>query len=54
MDLNGIIVLNTLATNISYHRCSKGYGARWTIDGTKFRGFLEPQMEEGHSVGWRH
>jgi len=35
-------------------RCSDGYGARWTIDGSKFRGFLEPQMEDGHAVSWRH
>ena len=31
-----------------------GYGARWSCDGTKFRGFLEPQMTDGHNVGWRH
>ncbi|XP_071965940.1 uncharacterized protein [Antedon mediterranea] len=35
-------------------RCLEGYGARWTADGTSFRGFLEPQMEDGHSVGWKH
>ena len=53
-------------------RQEEGYGARWTADGTFFRGFLEvrlwsvpvvngpcskrlqPQMEEGHSVGWKH
>ncbi|XP_033120326.1 uncharacterized protein LOC117119601 [Anneissia japonica] len=35
-------------------RCLGGYGARWTADGAKFRGFLEPQMKDGHSVGWRH
>ena len=31
-----------------------GYGARWSCDGTTFRGFLEPQMNDGHSIGWRH
>ena len=31
-----------------------GYGVRWTADGREFRGFLEPQMVNGHEVGWRH
>ena len=31
-----------------------GYGVRWTADGLQFRGFLEPQMIDGHEVGWRH
>ena len=35
-------------------RCCEGYGARWSHDGTAFRGFLEPQMEDGHATGWRH
>uniref|UniRef100_A0A6P8J1Z0 Uncharacterized protein LOC116305883 n=1 Tax=Actinia tenebrosa TaxID=6105 RepID=A0A6P8J1Z0_ACTTE len=35
-------------------RCSQGYGARWLHDGSEFRGFLEPQMVDGHSVKWRH
>ena len=35
-------------------RGPEGYGARWTADGTQFRGFLEPQMVDGHEVGWRH
>lgn len=35
-------------------RCAEGYGARWSHDGSAFRGFLEPQMEEGHAVGWKH
>jgi len=46
-------------------RHEEGYGVRWGLvneklaDGTvqttlDFRGFLEPQMEDGHSVGWRH
>ena len=35
-------------------RCTEGYGGRWSHDGTTFRGFLEPQMEDGHAAGWRH
>lgn len=47
-------------------RVPEGYGMRWSQDqslgaeGTDepevwvFRGFLEPQMENGHEVGWRH
>jgi len=46
-------------------RVEEGYGARWTImakddeegDGegnVVFRGFLEPQMEDGHERKWRH
>lgn len=35
-------------------RTIEGYGARWLHDGSEFRGFLEPQMEEGHTLGWRH
>ncbi|CAH1794071.1 unnamed protein product [Owenia fusiformis] len=35
-------------------RMCEGYGVRWTKDGSSFRGFLEPQMEDGHDVGWRH
>ena len=35
-------------------RHADGYGARWSHDGTDFRGFLEPQMENGHTAGWRH
>ena len=34
--------------------CAEGYGARWSHDGSTFRGFLEPQMEDGHAVGWKH
>lgn len=34
-------------------RIDKGYGIRWQIDGM-FRGFLEPQMENGHEKGWKH
>jgi len=41
-------------------RESQGYGARWIINnpsfenGLEFRGFLEPQMENGHENGWKH
>ncbi|KAK0458162.1 uncharacterized protein EV420DRAFT_382512 [Desarmillaria tabescens] len=49
-------------------RIEEGYGMRWSqdqssrADGTKdlearpwtFRGFVEPMMENGHEVGWRH
>ncbi|KAL5018752.1 hypothetical protein ScPMuIL_004474 [Solemya velum] len=35
-------------------RQEEGYGVRWTADGRSFRGFLEPQMIDGHEVGWRH
>ncbi|XP_060171828.1 uncharacterized protein LOC132603001 isoform X1 [Lycium barbarum] len=35
-------------------RVANGYGARWSKDGSKFIGFLEPYMEDGHSKGWRH
>lgn len=35
-------------------RQPQGYGARWSVDGTNFRGFLEPHMEDGHTRGWRH
>ena len=35
-------------------RTIKGYGVRWLHDGSEFRGFLEPQMEGGHLIGWRH
>ena len=34
-------------------RVIQGYGIRWANDGS-FRGFLEPQMEGGHEVKWRH
>lgn len=51
-------------------RVREGYGMRWAQDrggaqqgeegGTHadtpwlFRGFLEPMMENGHELGWRH
>ncbi|KAI9193866.1 hypothetical protein LWI28_000857 [Acer negundo] len=35
-------------------RVADGYGARWSKDGKKFIGFLEPYMEDGHSKGLKH
>lgn len=35
-------------------RLADGHGARWSKDGTKFIGFLEPYMEDGHSKGWKN
>eukprot|EP01147_Barroeca_monosierra_P001205 gene1204-4416_t len=35
-------------------RTPLGYGARWTLDGKKFRGFLEPQVKDGHDYRWYH
>ncbi|GAB5364956.1 hypothetical protein AAMO2058_001014900 [Amorphochlora amoebiformis] len=35
-------------------RNSLGYGVRWTADSVSFRGFLEPHVEGGHDVKWRH
>lgn len=47
-------------------RVPEGYGMRWSQDQHQeaertgevkawiFRGFLEPQMENGHEMGWRH
>jgi len=44
-------------------RVASGYGARWKADWTRnglrphnvsFRGFLEPQMPDGHERKWRH
>ncbi|XP_057294705.1 uncharacterized protein LOC130623249 [Hydractinia symbiolongicarpus] len=35
-------------------RCKEGYGLRWSHDGKFFRGFLEPQMLDGHKNGWVH
>jgi len=66
--LNNVIWANIhqLPHNIRIYevRHEDGYGARWgmvdeEVNGSKrtiidFRGFLEPQMEDGHSVGWKH
>ncbi|KAI3703352.1 hypothetical protein L1987_73356 [Smallanthus sonchifolius] len=35
-------------------RVQDGYGARWSLNPTKFIGFLEPYMEDGHARGWKH
>ncbi|KAL6662336.1 hypothetical protein ACP70R_000195 [Stipagrostis hirtigluma subsp. patula] len=35
-------------------RVRDGYGARWSQDGSKFIGFLEPYTPEGFSKGWKH
>ncbi|KAJ7863164.1 hypothetical protein B0H13DRAFT_2070837 [Mycena leptocephala] len=47
-------------------RVAEGYGMRWSQDRSgaqgneeemlewSFRGFVEPMMEGGHEVGWRH
>ena len=35
-------------------RIDKGYGIRWQVNDGMFRGFLEPQMENGHEKGWIH
>lgn len=35
-------------------RTVEGFGARWLADGSQFRGFLEPQMQDGHTKGWVH
>ena len=32
-------------------RQTEGFGARWSHDASMFRGFLEPQMENGHEIG---
>ncbi|GFP85192.1 hypothetical protein PHJA_000662900 [Phtheirospermum japonicum] len=40
--------------NVFEIRTDDGYGARWSGDGTKFIGFLEPYMSDGHSCGWKH
>ena len=41
-------------TGVLEARTVEGYGVRWIADGKEFRGFLEPQMEGGHEVGWKH
>ena len=40
--------------NLLEIRNSNGYGARWLADGSKFRGFVEPQMADGYEKGWIH
>lgn len=34
-------------------RVKEGYGCRWTKE-QEFRGFIEPQIPDGHSKKWRH
>ncbi|KAF9618639.1 hypothetical protein IFM89_002334 [Coptis chinensis] len=35
-------------------RVAEGYGARWSKDGSKFIGFVEPHMTDGHLKRWMH
>ncbi|XP_042445079.1 uncharacterized protein LOC122029995 isoform X1 [Zingiber officinale] len=35
-------------------RVPEGFGARWSHDGSKFIGFLEPYTEDGFSNRWQH
>ncbi|XP_047091639.1 uncharacterized protein LOC124703474 isoform X1 [Lolium rigidum] len=35
-------------------RVREGYGARWSHDGSKFIGFLEPYSPDGFLNGWKH
>ncbi|VAI02660.1 uncharacterized protein LOC119295154 isoform X1 [Triticum dicoccoides] len=35
-------------------RVYEGYGARWSHDGLKFIGFLEPYTPDGFLNGWKH
>uniref|UniRef100_A0ACD6A2K0 Uncharacterized protein n=1 Tax=Avena sativa TaxID=4498 RepID=A0ACD6A2K0_AVESA len=35
-------------------RVHEGYGARWSNDGLKFIGFLEPYSPDGFLNGWKH
>jgi len=35
-------------------RVPEGYGARWSADGSEFRGFLEPHKVDGYLQKWRH
>ena len=35
-------------------RNDKGYGIRWEVESCFFRGFLEPQIENGHEKHWIH
>lgn len=34
-------------------RIKEGYGIRWQLN-SLFRGFLEPQIPNGHEIGWKH
>ncbi|XP_073048720.1 uncharacterized protein [Primulina eburnea] len=35
-------------------RIAEGYGTRWSEDGIKFMGFLEPYVVDGFLKGWKH
>ncbi|KAG9444659.1 hypothetical protein H6P81_015999 [Aristolochia fimbriata] len=35
-------------------RVGEGYGARWSQDGSKFIGFLEPYTQDGYCKGWKN
>ncbi|KAK1418957.1 hypothetical protein QVD17_28111 [Tagetes erecta] len=35
-------------------RVQDGYGARWSLNPTKFIGFLEPYTADGYAKGWKH
>ncbi|XP_075504908.1 uncharacterized protein LOC142542258 isoform X2 [Primulina tabacum] len=35
-------------------RIAEGFGARWSEDGIKFMGFLEPYVVDGFLKGWKH
>lgn len=58
MVLCGAVWVNVFALPHGIHvvelRVASGYGMRFLADGSAFRGFLEPPMEGGHEVGWRH
>jgi hypothetical protein len=40
-------------TFVCEFRVDTGHGARWSLDGSVFRGFLEPWMKDGHDKKWR-
>eukprot|EP00961_Rhodomonas_salina_P089045 1197722-Rhodomonas_salina.2 len=53
-----LICFRARAAQVLEVRIQEGFGARWSggFGGVplQFRGFLEPMMEGGHEVGWRH
>lgn len=48
------LALSNTHVVMSQVRNSRGYGMRWSADGSQFRGFIEPQAEDGHDNGWVH
>ena len=56
------VIWDVFYETLVFTTCSKpfkfllliGYGVRWSLNDLAFRGFLEPQMVDGHEVGWRH